>query len=347
MKLKNLGRTSLQVTEICLGTMTWGVQNTEADAHAQIDQALEAGVNFMDTAEMYAVPTAPDTYGKTETYIGTWFKKTGKRDKFVLASKIAGGNSNAWIRDGARPDRTSVREAVEGSLTRLQTDYIDLYQIHWPSRGHYHFGRSWVYSPDQQDTVDTLAHFEEVLDTLQDMVKEGKIRHFGLSNETAWGTSQWLRLSEQKGLPRVVSIQNEYSLLTRLFDLDLAELSHHENVGLLAYSSLAAGALTGKYLDGAYPPGTRGDIDRKGFWRNSEQAEPAIRAYIKLAKDAGLDIAQMSLAFVLSRPFTTSVIIGATSMEQLKTDIGAANITLSEDVLKEIDAIHRLYPRPL
>ncbi|MGH6763050.1 MAG: aldo/keto reductase [Phyllobacterium sp.] len=347
MKLKSLGRTGLHVTEICLGTMTWGVQNTEADAHAQIDHALDAGVNFIDTAEMYAIPTAPETYGKTETYIGAWFKKTGKRDKFILASKIAGGNTNAWIRGGRRPDRASVRAAVEGSLTRLQTDYIDLYQLHWPARGHYHFGRSWAYAPEKQDTADTLANFEDVLDALSDMVNEGKIRHIGLSNETAWGVSQWLRLSDQKGLPRIASIQNEYSLLTRLFDLDLAELAHHEDVGLLAYSSLAAGVLTGKYLDGAYPPGTRGDIDRKGFWRNSEQAEPAIRAYFKLARDAGLDIAQMALAFVLARPFTTSVIIGATSIDQLKTDIGAASITLSDDVLKEIDAIHRHHPRPL
>ena len=346
MKLKKLGRTDIDVTEICLGTMTWGVQNTEADAHNQIDYALDAGINFMDTAEVYAVPSSPETYGKTESHIGTWFKKTGNRDKFVLASKISGGG-NSWIRNGTRPDRQTVREAVEGSLRRLQTDYIDLYQVHYACRGHYHFGSAWQYAPHNQEKSQVVAQIEEALQGLGDMVQEGKIRHIGLSNETAWGIGQWLKLSERHDLPRVASVQNEYSLLQRVFDLDLAELSHHEDVGLLAYSSLASGVLTGKYLDGKLPAGTRGAILQGGLWRNNEHAAPAVRAYIELARKHGLDVAQMAIAFALTRPFMTSVIIGATSMEQLKTDIWASQITLSPELLKEIDAIYRKYPRPL
>lgn len=346
MKLKKLGRTDIDVTEICLGTMTWGVQNTEADAHSQIDYALDAGINFMDTAEVYAIPSSADTYGKTESYIGTWFKKTGKRDKFVLASKISGGG-NSWIRNGTPPDRQTVREAVEGSLQRLQTDYIDLYQVHYAARGHYHFGTAWQYAPQSQDKSRAVAQIEETLQGLGDMVKEGKIRHIGLSNETAWGIGQWLKLSERQDLPRVASVQNEYSLIQRVFDLDLAELSHHEDVGLLAYSTLASGVLTGKYLDGKTPAGTRGSIQPGGLWRNNEHSAPAVRAYIELARKHNLDVAQMAIAFALTRPFMTSVIIGATSMEQLKTDIWASQITLPPELLKEINAIYRKYPRPL
>lgn len=345
MKLKKLGRTDIDVTEICLGTMTWGVQNTEADAHAQIDHALEAGINFMDTAEIYAVPPTAETYGKTETYIGNWFEKTGKRDRFVLATKIAGGGRNSWIRGGSLMSKTTIAEAVEGSLKRLQTDYIDLYQVHWPVRGHYHFGNGWEYAPHQQNRAEVVPQIEEALDGLGDMVKAGKIRHIGLSNETAWGIAQWLKLAGRKDLPRVVSVQNEYSLLQRAFDLDLAELSHHEDVGLLAYSSLASGVLTGKYLDGKVPAGTRGAL--QDLWRNNEHGDPAVRAYIALAHKHGLDVAQFAIAFALSRPFVTSVIIGATSLEQLKTDIGAADVTLTPDILGEIQAIHRTYPRPL
>lgn len=346
MKLKKLGRTDIDVTEICLGTMTWGVQNTEADAHAQIDYALESGINFMDTAEVYAIPSSAETYGKTETYIGTWFKKTGKRDRFVLASKIIGGG-RSWIRNGTRPDRKTVREAVEGSLKRLQTDYIDLYQVHYPVRGHYHFGSAWEYAPQDQDKSQAVAQIEEALQGLGDMVREGKVRQIGLSNETAWGIGQWLKLGERSDLPRIASVQNEYSLIQRVFDLDLAELSHHEDVGLLAYSPLASGALTGKYLDGKLPAGSRGAIQSDGLWRANTHSEPAIRAYIELARKHGLDVAQLAIAFALTRPFMTSVIIGATTMEQLKTDIGAADVILSPELLKEIGAIYRKYPRPL
>lgn len=347
MKLKPLGRTGINVTEICLGTMTWGVQNTEADAHAQLDYAMDAGINFIDTAEAYAVPPAPETYGKTETYISTWLKTSGKRDKIVLATKIAGGGNQSWIRDGSAPSAKTVRVALEGSLKRLQTDYIDLYQIHWPARPHYNFGNSWKYDPTGTDRALVVAQMEEVLESLGALVKEGKIRHVGLSNETAWGTMQWLRLSEEKGLPRMASLQNEYGLLQRHFDLDMAEMCHHEDVGLLAYSTLAAGVLTGKYLDGNMPEGSRATVAKDGFWRRNRHSEPVVKRYVDLAREHGLDPASMAIAFSLSRPFMTSVIIGATSLEQLKTDIDAAGITLSADVLAGIEAIHRDYPRPI
>lgn len=345
MKFNNLGRTDVKVTEVCLGTMTWGRQNSEEDAHAQIDYALEAGINFMDTAEIYAIPTNPETYGKTESYIGSWFKKTGKRDQWILASKIVGSGPK-WVRDGGPITKTSIREAIEGSLTRLQTDYIDLYQLHWPNRGHYHFDNSWTYDPSNQDTKDSLANMREVLETLNELVKEGKIRHVGLSNETAWGISQYLKIAEDNNLPRIASVQNEYSLLRRLFDHDLAEVTQHEQVGLLAYSALAAGALSGKYLNGAMPAGSRGDISG-GIYRNNEFSQPAIRCYMNLARDHGLDVCQMAIAFVLSRPFLTSVIIGATTLDQLKVDIASADVTLNADVLRGIESIFRRYPRTI
>jgi aryl-alcohol dehydrogenase-like predicted oxidoreductase len=345
MKRNKLGRTDLKVTEICLGTMTWGVQNTEAEGHAQIDHALEAGINFIDTAEVYAVPPTAETYGKTETIIGNWFKKTGKRDQWILASKISGGKNNPWIRNGSRPGKATVRQAVEASLKRLQTDHIDLYQIHSAARGHFHFDGSWDFLPENQNPSEVHNNLFEVLEAMGEMVKEGKIRHLGLSNESTWGIGKFLSLAEKHGLPRVVSVQNEYNLLRRHFDLDLAELSRHEDVGLLAYSPLASGVLTGKYLDGAVPAGSRGAIQTGGVWRHNKYSEPAVRAYVDLAREHGLDVSQMSIAFCLTRPFMTSVIIGATSLEQLKTDIGALDITLSDAVLAEISALYRRFPR--
>lgn len=345
MRMNTLGRTGVAVSEICLGTMTWGLQNTEAEGHAQMDYALEAGINFFDTAEMYAVPPSAETYGKTEEIIGSWFKATGNRDKIVLASKVAGGG-RPWVRGGRGVDGPGVREAVEGSLRRLKTDRIDLYQVHWPRRGHYHFEGSWDYNPYTQDKAAVLPNITEVLEVMGELVKEGKILHFGLSNETAWGTMQYLRIAEQQGLPRVQTIQNEYNLLRRYYDLDLAELAFHEDVGLLAYSPLAAGALTGKYLDGALPAGTRGAISG-GMYRSNEYTEPAIRAYMALAAEHGLDINQMAIAFCLTKPFMTSVIIGATSMEQLKLDIAAADVTLSDAVLDGIQQIFMRYARTL
>ncbi|GHA27163.1 NADP-dependent oxidoreductase [Devosia pacifica] len=345
MNNKPLGRTGLMVTELCLGTMTWGSQNTEAEGHAQIDRAADAGINFMDTAELYAVPGSPETSGRTEEIIGNWFAKTGRRDDFILASKIGGGG-NAFLRDGRRPDRQSIRQAVEASLKRLKTDRIDLYQVHWAPRGSYSFQNSWTYAPHTQDRDDVMANMLDILEGMQDMIDEGKIVHFGLSNETTWGIAQYLRLSEDRGLPRVASVQNEYSLIRRHFDLDLAELSHHEDVGLLAYSPLAAGLLTGKYAGGKIPAGSRAEY-QKGMWRLNEHSLAVVDEYVALARQHGLDPAQMALAFCLTRPFMTSVIIGATSLEQLETCLAAVNVKLSEKVLAGIEAIHRRHPRPI
>ena len=345
MKLKPLGRTDLRVTEICLGTMTWGSQNTEAEGHAQIDRALEAGVNFMDTAELYAVPGSPQTSGRTEEIIGTWLQQSGKRDNWIIASKIGGGGST-FLREGRRADGPSIRIALEQSLRRLKTDYLDLYQIHWASRGSYNFDGSWTYAPHRQDTTDVLANIGDMLGTLGDLIKEGKLRHVGVSNETTWGIAQWLRIAEAKGLPRLVSVQNEYNLLRRHFDLDLAELSHHEQVGLLAYSPLAGGLLTGKYNDGQIPKGSRLDY-QKAFWRLNEHSEAAVKQYQALAARHGLDPAQMAIAFALTRPFMTSVIIGATSTAQLANALGARDVTLAPELLAEIDALHRRHPRTI
>jgi aryl-alcohol dehydrogenase-like predicted oxidoreductase len=343
--MKKLGRTDVMVSEICLGTMTWGLQNTEAEGHEQMDYALEQGVNFFDTAEMYAVPASAPTYGKTEEIIGTWFKKTGNRDKVILASKVAGGG-RPWVRGGRGIDAAGVREAVEGSLRRLQTDVIDLYQIHWPRRGHYHFEGSWDYNPYTQNRDEVLPNILEVHAEMGKLVREGKIRYFGLSNESAWGTMQYLRQATELGLPRVQSIQNEYNFLRRYYDMDLAELAFHEDVGLLAYSPLAAGALSGKYLGGVLPPGTRGAISGSAY-RNNQYTEPAIRAYIALAERHGLDINQMAIAFCLTKPFMTSVIIGATTMDHLRTNIAAAGLTLSQEVLDGIQQIFIRYARTL
>ncbi|MBN9363217.1 MULTISPECIES: aldo/keto reductase [unclassified Devosia] len=345
MKMKTLGRTDISVSEICLGTMTWGKQNTEAEGHQQMDYAVAQGVNFFDTAEMYAVPPDASTYGKTEEIIGTWFKNTGRRNDIVLASKVAGGG-RPWVRGGRGIDGPSVREAVEGSLRRLQTDRIDLYQIHWPRRGHYHFEGSWDYNPYLQDKQSVLPNMLEVLQVMGELVREGKILHFGLSNESAWGTMQYLKLSMELGLPRVQTIQNEYNFLRRYYDMDLAELAFHEDVGLLAYSPLAAGAISGKYLGGALPEGTRGAVAGSAY-RNNQYTEPAIRAYMALADKHGLDVCQMAIAFCLTKPFMTSVIIGATTMEQLKTNIAAADIQLSQVVLDEIQQIFMRYARTL
>ncbi len=345
MKMKTLGRTDISVSEICLGTMTWGKQNTEAEGHQQMDYAVAQGVNFFDTAEMYAVPPDASTYGKTEEIIGTWFKNTGRRNDIVLASKVAGGG-RPWVRGGRGIDGPSVREAVEGSLKRLQTDRIDLYQIHWPRRGHYHFEGSWDYNPYLQDKQSVLPNMLEVLQVIGELVREGKILHFGLSNESAWGTMQYLKLSMELGLPRVQTIQNEYNFLRRYYDMDLAELAFHEDVGLLAYSPLAAGAISGKYLGGALPEGTRGAVAGSAY-RNNQYTEPAIRAYMALADKHGLDVCQMAIAFCLTKPFMTSVIIGATTMEQLKTNIAAADVQLSQVVLDEIQQIFMRYARTL
>jgi len=344
MKYRNLGQTDLYVSLICLGTMTWGYQNTESQGHEQMDYALSQGVNFFDTAEMYAIPPTADTYGKTEEIIGSWFAKTGNRDKIILASKVA-GPSLPWIRGGDYIiDRKNILEAIDGSLRRLQTDYIDLYQLHWPNRGSNHFGQHWNYNP-QFHIKEVEDNFLEVLETLNDLVKLGKIRHAGLSNETSWGVMKWLQLSEERNLPRMVSIQNEYSLLCRLFDGDLQEVSMAEQCGLLAWSPLATGMLSGKYIGSKRPKGSRWSL-LKNPPRDNKSAHEAVTAYIKVAKKHGHDVCQMALAFVNSRPFVTANIIGATTMEQLKSNIASVDINLSDECLKDIETVRRRYPIP-
>lgn len=344
MKYKSLGRTGIKVSEICLGTMTWGTQNSEAEAHEQMSYAVEQGINFFDTAELYPVtPAGPETRGLTEDYIGTWLKRSGKRDDIVVATKVS-GPGRTYIRNGTPASPKTMREALDISLKRLQTDYVDLYQMHWPNRGHYHFRQAWTYDPSHQDTSATRDDLLAVHETLAAFVKEGKVRAVGLSNDTAWGTMTMLAQAEKHGLPRIASLQNEYNFLYRAFDTDLAEVSHHEDVGLLAYSPLAAGLMTGKYLNGANPAGSRLSINGDLGGRYTEYQEPAVAAYAALAKAHGLDLAQMQIAFSLTRPFMTSVIIGATSMEQLKTNIGAKDVKLSTEVLAGIAKLHKMYP---
>lgn len=348
MKMNPLGRSGIEVSEFCLGTMTWGSQNDEAEAHAQIDLALDHGVNFFDAAEMYpTTPLAAATSGDTERIIGAWLARTGRRDDVVLATKIVGvGNRTVPGRDGAGISPATLRKALEGSLGRLGVETVDLYQLHWPNRGSYHFRQNWRFDPSLQSRSEP-ERMAEIVETLGAFIAEGKIRAWGLSNDSAWGAGRMIALAEAAGVPRPVSIQNEYSLLCRHFDLDLAELSHHEDLGLLAYSPLAAGLLTGKYLGGAMPEGSRGSINKGLGGRVVPEVEPAVAAYVQLARENGLDPAQMALAFCRERPFMTSVILGATSLDQLRTDLGAAEVTLAKDIRDGIAAIRRRHPMPI
>ncbi|MEM7544552.1 MAG: aldo/keto reductase [Pseudomonadota bacterium] len=350
MNYKTLGRTDLKVSTLCLGSMTWGSQNTEAEGHAQIDYALDHGINFIDTAEMYPANPGPnDPPGKTESYFGTWLARPGNRDKVVVASKCSGAGS-ARSRDGVNPTppitAESIRIGLEGSLKRLQTDWIDLYQLHWPNRGSYQFRQNWNYEP-KGERADVIANLTDVLEELGRQVDAGKIRHVGLSNESAWGTTQWVTLADQMGLPRMATVQNEYSLLCRLFDTDMAETCHHEDVDLLAFSPLACGILTGKYENGAVPEGSRMSINPTIGGRVTEHVWPAAAAYLAIARKHGLDPSQMALAFCLTRAFMGSAIFGATTMDQLATAVGAADVTLSEEVMAEIAAAHRAHPMPI
>jgi aryl-alcohol dehydrogenase-like predicted oxidoreductase len=346
MKMNRLGRTDIEVSELCLGSMTWGSQNTTQEGHDQIDRSLEAGINFIDTAEMYPVnPLSAETQGRTEEVIGDWFARDNRRKDVVLASKHTGAGMK-YVRDGAPITAQSMSEAIEGSLRRLKPDYIDLYQFHWPNRGSYHFRQSWTFDPSKQDRADTVAHMEEVLEALEAQVKRGTIRAFGLSNESAWGTTQWVNAAERTGGPRVATIQNEYSLMCRIYDTDLAEVSVNEDVGLLSFSPLAAGLLTGKYQNGQVPAGSRMSIVPELGGRKGERAFAAVDAYSAVAQKHGLDPTQMALAWCFTRPFMASVIFGATTMDQLEIALGAVDVTLSDEVLADIDKAHRAHPMP-
>jgi aryl-alcohol dehydrogenase-like predicted oxidoreductase len=347
MKTRKLGRTDIDVSLIGLGTMTWGEQNSEQDAHEQIDYALSQGVNLIDTAEMYPVPPQASTQGKTEDYIGTWLAKTGRRQEIVLATKAAGParmpHQPRHIRDGNTwLDRKNLTAALDASLKRLQTDYVDLYQMHWPDRSTNTFGRlayPWIEDP-------SIVPVEETLSVLADFVKAGKVRYVGVSNETPWGLAQYLKAADTLGLPRIVSVQNPYSLLNRTFEIGMSEFSHRESVGLLAYSPLAFGVLSGKYLNGARPEGSRLARYTRFARYSNEQSQWAARDYAQLARSIGITPTQLALAFVNQRPFTTSTLIGATTMEQLKENIGTVDIDLSDDVLARIDEIHVRQPNP-
>ena len=347
MKFNKLGNSGIKVSEICLGSMTWGTQNSESEGHAQMDLALDLGVNFIDTAEMYPVnPMLAENCGRTEEIIGTWLKSRNNRNKVIVATKIVGRGSNL-IRNGIGVNRKTIKVAVEASLKRLQTDYIDLYQIHWPNRNSYHFRQSWAFNPSKQNVNETRNYIYEALESFQKLVDEGKIRTVGLSNESCWGTSQFLEIAEANNFPRVVSIQNEYNLLDRKYDLDLAELTANENVGLLAFSPLAAGILNGQYQGDKTPPGSRRNFSKDLGGRFTPHVEPVIDQYLAVARKHGLDACQMAIAFCLTRSFMASVIIGATKVDQIKACIGAADISLSKEVLKDIAEVHRRSPNPM
>lgn len=351
MQYSKLGRTGLDVSRVCLGTMTWGEQNTEEEAHDQMDYALERGVNFWDTAELYSIPIHAETQGNTERYIGSWFAKTGKRDQVILATKIAGVGPE-WIRGGVPLSGDGICAAIDTSLKRLQTDYVDVYQLHWPNRPFPHFGKSFAGMIDfaAEDSAAIEDNLLDILQGMNDVVKAGKVRHFGLSDDSAWGIMKYLELAKDHDLPRVESIQNEFSLLDRSDDPYVAEVCVREEVAYLPWSPLAAGILSGKYQGGAMPKGSRGDVEAKlgltsGLWRMTENGtHEAVADYLEVAKKHGLDPCQMALKFVDKQNFVTSTIIGATSMEQLKTDIDAFDIELSAEVMADIDKVYRQYP---
>lgn len=346
MQYRKLGKTNEKVSLICLGTMNWGEQNTQADAHKQMDYAVSQGINFFDTAEIYPVPPNANSQGRTEEYIGSWFKKTGKRNDIFLASKVVSRSDMSYIRNGETPrvNKKQIKLAIEGSLKRLGVNHIDLYQVHWPDRKTNYFGERG-YSHDSNDTA---VEIEETLEAMQELVKEGKIRYVGVSNERPWGIFEYLRLAREKKLPRIVSIQNPYSLIMRGYETGMAEISIREKVSLLVYSPLAMGVLTGKYLAGKMPKGSRFDYSkRNNSHYNPAHAQVVIQAYVDLAKKHNLDPAQMALSFVNSRDFVTSNIIGARTMKQLKTDIASIDIKLSEEVIAGIEDIHLRMPDPI
>ncbi|EIB96990.1 MULTISPECIES: NADP(H)-dependent aldo-keto reductase [Pantoea] len=346
MHYHRIPHSTLEVSQLGLGTMTFGEQNSEADAHAQLDLAIRSGINFIDTAEMYPVPPRPETQGLTEQYIGSWLKQRGSRDKIILASKVAGPSrgNDASIRPDMALDRKNIRAALDASLKRLNTDYLDLYQLHWPQRQTNFFGKLGYQYSETTAQVTLL----ETLEALTEQVRAGKIRYIGVSNETAWGVMRYLQLAEKHELPRIVSIQNPYSLLNRSFEVGLAEISQHEGVELLAYSSLAFGTLSGKYLNGAQPAGARNTLFSRFTRYSGEQSQQAIAEYVALARQHQIDPSQMALAYVRQQPFVASTLLGATTLEQLQTNIDSFNLTLNAEILEGIEAIHRrfTYPAP-
>ena len=340
MKYRKLGDTNLNVSLICLGTMSFGEQNTEKDAHEQLTFALDHGVNFIDTAEMYAIPPKESTQGLTEKYIGSWVKKNLSRDKYIIATKVAGPGME-YIRGGTNLSKEHVTQAIDASLKRLNTDYIDLYQVHWPERKSNYFGQLGY-----TQSEDIGIAIEETLSALHDAIKAGKIRHVGISNETPWGVHEYLKLSESKSLPKIQTIQNPYSLLNRIYEVGLAEMSYRENIGLLAYSPLGFGVLTGKYLN-AMPDKSRLGLFGEWFTRYSnEKCHEATSKYSTIAEKYNISLCQMALAFVNTRPFVTSNIIGATTIEQLKENIESVDVSLSDEIIEEINNVHADIPNP-
>ena len=343
MNYKKLGNTELEVSTICLGTMTWGEQNTQEEGFEQMSYALDEGVNFWDTAEIYSIPPKQETFGDTEVIIGNWFEKTKKRDKVILASKVC-GPMREYVRGGGNQfGEKNITEALEGSLKRLKTDCIDLYQLHWPERKTNFFGKLGY----EHDDNNEWTRFEDILGYLKRFIDQGKIKHVGLSNETSWGLSKFLELSKDQNLPRVLSIQNPYNLLNRTYEVGLAEMSVREQAGLLAYSPLACGYLSGKYRENKLPKDSR--IERDGdFWTRYQKPNMnmAVDAYYKISKKHNLDMSQMSLKFIEMQPFITSVIIGATTMEQLKKNIESVNIKLTDEIINEINEVQAIYPNP-
>lgn len=346
MQFRKLGGSDLQVSELCLGSMTWGTQNTPQEAFEQIDYCLDKGLNFIDTAEMYPVnPLSKETQGDSERILGQWIKNSGCREKIVLATKVS-GSGYANVRDGIPISPATMREAVESSLKRLNTDVIDLYQLHWPNRGSYHFRKSWTYDPTSQNREEFRQHIHEVLTFANTLIQEGKIRYIGLSNESCWGVSQFLQISDQENLPRVISIQNEYSLMCRYFDLDLAELCHNESVDLLAFSPLAAGLLTEKYVGGTIPSGSRRTYVNNLGGRVNDHNDAVVTAYGDVARKHKLSPTQMALAFCRTRPFMGTAIFGSTTMDQIKTAVGSIDIEINQDILDDIGAVYKDYPIP-
>lgn len=345
MKMNPLGRTGLSVSEFCLGTMTFGTQTPPEEGHAQIERALDAGINFVDTAEMYPVnPVRKDTIGRTEEIIGDWFARSGRRDEVILATKHSGAGSQA--RDGAPISSKSIPGTLEGSLKRLKTDHIDLYQFHWPNRGSYMFRKNWTYDPSSQNRDETIAHMEDCLGALQREVERGTIRAFGLSNESAWGTTQWIETARRVGGPRVASLQNEYSLMCRMADTDVAEMCVNEDVGLLPFSPLACGLLSGKYSGGAVPEDSRMTLNPDLGGRMNDRVLGVADVYVRIAKEHGIDPVHMAFAWSARRPFVASSIFGATTMAQLEHALGAVEVTLSDELLTALDAAHRAHPMP-